>query len=118
VINISMKILRPRVAKIKRSEFGNTRIRFVAAMPPGLDKIIDAAPKKSCMDRAKNGIARTAAQIRTGHWRSAVYLKRIKKRRREDKCWFCCGQSRMTRSHVLLHCRSDKIKGEVASQVP
>jgi hypothetical protein len=37
--------------------------------------------KKSCMDRAKNEIARTAAQIRTGHWRSAVCLKRIKRHR-------------------------------------
>jgi hypothetical protein len=55
------------------------------------------------MDQARNAIARTAAQIRTGHWRSAVYLSRIKKRR-EDKCWFCEGRAKMTRSHALLHC--------------
>ena len=60
-------------------------------------------PKKSCMDGARNAIARTAAQIRTGHWRSAVYLKRIRKRR-DDGCWFCEKGARMTRSHALLHC--------------
>jgi len=54
-------------------------------------------PKKSCMDRTRNALARCAAQIRTRHWRSAVFLKRIKKRR-GDKCWLCHG-SRMTRSH-------------------
>jgi hypothetical protein len=55
------------------------------------------------MDQARNAMARTAAQIRTGHWRSAVYLRRIKKRR-EDKCWFCKGGAKMTRSHALLYC--------------
>jgi hypothetical protein len=30
------------------------------------------------IDRMRNSLARTAAQIRTGHWRSAVYLKRIR----------------------------------------
>jgi ribonuclease HI len=59
--------------------------------------------KKSCMDQARNAMARTAAQIRTGHWRSAVYLKRVRKRR-DDKCWFCEGRAKMTRSHALLHC--------------
>jgi hypothetical protein len=65
-------------------------------------------PKKSFMDQARNSIARMAAQIRTGHWRSAVYLRRIKKRRikkrRDDRCWFCEGRAKMTRSHALLHC--------------
>jgi hypothetical protein len=37
--------------------------------------------KRSCMDQARNAIARTAAQIRTGHWRSAVYFNRVKKGR-------------------------------------
>ena len=55
------------------------------------------------MDHARNAIARTAAQIRTGHWRSAVYLRRIKKRK-DDRCWFCKGGAKMTRSHALLHC--------------
>jgi hypothetical protein len=55
------------------------------------------------MDQARNAIARTAAQIRTGHWRSAVYLRRTKKRK-DDKCWFCEGRAKMTRSHALLHC--------------
>jgi hypothetical protein len=37
-----------------------------------------------------------------GHWWSAVYFKRIRKRR--DKCWSCAGGACMTRSHALLHC--------------
>jgi len=64
-------------------------------------------PKKSCLDRARNAIARTAAQIRTGHWRSAVYLKRIRKRS-DDTCWFC-NRAKMTRSHVLLHCPNERL---------
>jgi ribonuclease HI len=66
-------------------------------------------PKKSMLDRARNSIARTAAQIRTGHWRSAVYLKRIRKRE-TDHCWLCdgIGQNRhkVTRAHVLMNCRN------------
>jgi len=58
-------------------------------------------PKKSCMDRARNAIARVAAQIRTYHWRSAVYLKSIRERQ-DDKCWFC-RRNRTVGSHVLLH---------------
>jgi len=60
-------------------------------------------PKKSCLDSARNAIARTAAQIRTGHWRSAAYLKQIRKRR-DDKRWFCNGTAKMSRSHVLHYC--------------
>jgi len=52
-------------------------------------------PKKSCLDKVRNTIARTVAQICTGHWRSAEYLKRIRKGA-DDKCWFCQGRSRMT----------------------
>jgi hypothetical protein len=58
---------------------------------------------------ARDGIARCTAQIRTGRWRSAVYLRRIKKRQ-DDKCWFCRGLNRMTRSHVFLHCPNAKIR--------
>jgi hypothetical protein len=46
----------------------------------GTEEIPPPPPKKSMLDRARNSIARVAAQIRTGHWRSAVYLKRIRKR--------------------------------------
>jgi len=60
------------------------------------------------LDKARNAIARTAAQIRTGHWQSAVYLHRIRKRA-DDKCWFCQDSVKMTRSHVLLHCRNPKL---------
>jgi ribonuclease HI len=58
----------------------------------GNEEIPPPPAKKSCMDQARNSIARTAAQIRTGHWRSAVYFKRIKKRR-DDRCWFCEGKA-------------------------
>jgi hypothetical protein len=75
----------------------------------GSEEIPPPPAKKSCLDWARNSIARIAAQIRTGHWRSAVYLKRIKKRR-DDKCWFCRGRNRMARSHVLLHCPNAKIR--------
>jgi ribonuclease HI len=69
----------------------------------GAEEIPPPPPKKSCIDRTRNAIARTATQIRTGHWRSATYLKRIRKRK-DDHCWFCESQARMTRSHALLHC--------------
>jgi len=74
----------------------------------GTEEIPPPPPKKSRMDRARNTIARTAAQIRTGHWRSAVFLKRIRKRQ-DDKCWFCRGP-KMTRSHVLLYCVNDRLR--------
>ena len=64
-------------------------------------------PKKSCLDSARNAIARTAAKIRSSHRRSAVYLKMIRKRT-VDKCWFCRRSVRMTRSHVL-HCSNEKL---------
>jgi hypothetical protein len=70
----------------------------------GLEEI-SPPPQKPCLDGARNSLARTAAQIRTEHWRSAIYLKRIK-RRTDDGCWFCARQRKMTRSHVLLHCQS------------
>jgi hypothetical protein len=61
------------------------------------------------LDKARNSIA---AQIRTGHWRSAVYLKRIRKRD-TDSCWLCegrdHGQHRMSRAHVLLNCRKPRV---------
>jgi hypothetical protein len=52
----------------------------------GTEEISPPPPKKSCLDNMRNALARTAAQIRTGHWRSAVNLKRIRKMA-EDKCW-------------------------------
>jgi hypothetical protein len=50
----------------------------------------------------------TARLVGTGHWRSAIYLKRIKKRT-DDGFWFCKGGAAMTRSHVLLHCSSARM---------
>jgi len=74
----------------------------------GTEEIPPPPPKKSMLDKARNAVARVAAQIRTGHWRSAVYLHRIRKRA-DDKCWFCQDSVKMTRSHVLLHCWNPKL---------
>jgi hypothetical protein len=60
------------------------------------------------LDGAKNGLARVVVQIRTGHWKSAVYLRRIRKRA-DDRCWYCTADRKMTRSHVLLHCSNGRI---------
>jgi hypothetical protein len=66
-------------------------------------------PKKSALDKGPNSEARAVAQLRTNHWLSGVYLKRIKKRS-HDGCWFCepshnsQDTPRMTRTHVLLRC--------------
>jgi ribonuclease HI len=79
----------------------------------GTGEIPPPSPKKSCLDSMRNSIARTAAQIRTGHWRSAVYLKRIRKMA-EDKCWFCQTSVRMTRSHVFLHCPNARLRAAKA----
>jgi hypothetical protein len=56
-------------------------------------------------------LLQTAAQIRTDHWRSAVFLRGIKKRK-DDKCWFCDGEARMTRSQALLHCPNATLRAE------
>jgi hypothetical protein len=69
----------------------------------GTEEIPPPPLKKSCMDGTRNSIARTAAQVRTAHWRSAIYFKRIRKRQ-SDECWFYTKGVRMTRSHALLHC--------------
>jgi hypothetical protein len=72
----------------------------------GKETILPPSPKKSFLDRAPNRLARTIAQIRTGHWLSAAYLKRVRKNRDEnisDLCWWC-GRFRMSRTHVFLRC--------------
>jgi hypothetical protein len=75
----------------------------------GAEEIPPPPPKKSCLDNMRNSLARTITQICTGHWRSAVYLKRIRKMA-DDKSWFCQSSARMTRSHVLLHCPNAKLR--------
>jgi hypothetical protein len=75
----------------------------------GTEEIPPPPPKKSCLDRMQDSLACTTAQIRTRHWRSAVYLKRIRKMA-DDKCWFCRRPAKMTRSHVLLHCPNEKLR--------
>jgi hypothetical protein len=41
-------------------------------------------------------------------WRSAVYPK-IFRKRTDNKCWFYQDSVKMTRSHILLHCRNTKL---------
>jgi ribonuclease HI len=53
----------------------------------GIEEKPPPPPKKPCLDSMRNSIARTVAQIRTGHWRSTVYIKRTRKIA-EDKRWF------------------------------
>jgi hypothetical protein len=70
----------------------------------GKDSILSAAPKKLFLDGASNRLARTIALIRTCHWLCAPYLKRTRKNSDDevsDRCW-CCGQWRMSRTHVFL----------------
>jgi hypothetical protein len=72
----------------------------------GKDSILPPAPKKSFLDGASNRLARTIAQIRTGHWLCAPYFKRTRKNSDDevsDRCWWC-GQWRMSRTHVFLRC--------------
>jgi hypothetical protein len=75
----------------------------------GKPTITPPPPKKSALDKGPNSEARAVAQLRTNHWLSGVYLKRIKKRS-HDGCWFCepshnsQDTPRMTRTHVLLRC--------------
>jgi hypothetical protein len=72
----------------------------------GKDSILPPAPKKPFLDGAPNQLSRTIAQIRTGHWLFAPYLKRTRKNRDDkvsDRCWWC-GQWRMSRTHVFLQC--------------
>jgi hypothetical protein len=75
----------------------------------GTEEIPPPPPKKSCLDCVRNSLARTVAQIRTGHWESAVYLKRVHKMA-EVKCWFCRPTARVARSHVLLHCPNARLR--------
>ena len=54
------------------------------------EEILSPPPKKSCMDKTRSALARTTAQIQTGYWRSAVFLKRMRERK-DNKCWSCPG---------------------------
>jgi hypothetical protein len=75
--------------KLRISEkFRNAKVSWNKAPEHhGTEEVPPPPPKKSFLDSMRNALARSAAQIRTGHWRSAVYLKRIRKMV-EDKCWF------------------------------
>jgi hypothetical protein len=45
------------------------------------------------------------------HWTLEVgCLPEENKKRRDNKCWFCRGRNRMTRSHVFLHCPYARIR--------
>jgi hypothetical protein len=55
----------------------------------GKESITPPAPKKSFLDRASNRLAKTIAQIRTGHWLCAPYVKRVRKNREEQVSHKC-----------------------------
>jgi hypothetical protein len=50
----------------------------------GKETIRPPTPKKLFLDRTPNRLARTIVQIRTGHWLSAPYLKRVRKNLEEQ----------------------------------
>jgi hypothetical protein len=78
----------------------------------GKDSILPPAPKKSFLDGASNRLARTIAQIRTGHWLCAPYLKTTRKNSDDevsDRCWWC-GQWRMSHTHVFLLCMHQSLE--------
>jgi hypothetical protein len=88
---------------------GYTATANIELRATGKHTITPPPPKKSALDKGPNSEARAVAQLRTNHWLSGVYLKRIKKRS-HDGCWFCepshnsQDTPRMTRTHVLLRC--------------
>jgi hypothetical protein len=71
--------------------------------------ILPPPPKERAMNNARNSEEREVGQLRTNHWLSGVYLKRIKKRS-DDGRWFCeplhnsSDTPRMTWTRVLLRC--------------
>jgi ribonuclease HI len=75
----------------------------------GKHTIIPPPPKKSAMDKARDSEARISSQLRTNHWLSGVYLKRIGKRAHAG-CWVCENRydhvrpPKMTRTHVMIRC--------------
>jgi hypothetical protein len=72
----------------------------------GKKTILPPTLNNSFLDRAPNQLAGAIAQIRTGHWLSTPYLKRVRKNREElisDLCWWC-GRFGMSRTHVFLRC--------------
>ena len=68
------------------------------SLQPGRGEAQHGSEKVPSLDRTKNG----TAQIRTVRWRSAVYMKRIRKYE-YNGCWFFSGRNRMARSHALFH---------------
>lgn len=66
--------------KLRVSETYNAAKAAWTAAPEnwGTEEIPSPPPKKSCAGRARNSVARAAVQIRTGHWRLAVFLCRIR----------------------------------------
>jgi hypothetical protein len=67
-------------------------------------------PKKSALDKAPNREARLTSQLRTKHWLSGVYLKRILKHSHAGCCFYDLylgkepGPPKITRTHDLLRC--------------
>jgi hypothetical protein len=63
------KIVSEQYTAVANIEF-RAKGKFTITPPP---------PKKSALEKGPNSEARAIAQLRTNHWLSGVYLKRIKK---------------------------------------
>ena len=75
----SVVILRPRVT----GSFG--AVGAVKAARSTTTPESRKSRPRPCADRARDSAARVATQIRSGHWRPAAFLRRVRKRR-EDRC--------------------------------
>jgi hypothetical protein len=60
--------------------------------------------KKSCLDHMLNSLARTAAQIRTGHWRSAVCVPQEDPEESGRSVLVLQRVGQLEDDHVLLYC--------------
>jgi hypothetical protein len=74
---------RPSIAWLKERISQHYAMAKDMETDKGKDSILPPPPKKSFLDCASNKLARTIAQIRTGHWLCGPYLKRIRKDRNE-----------------------------------
>jgi hypothetical protein len=60
---------------------------------------------KSFLDRASDKLARTIAQIKTGHWLCELFLKPIRKDCNEPVSDPICVGGVVPHTHVFLRCR-------------
>jgi hypothetical protein len=75
------KLAEPQLPGLKKEFLNTTQWLRITESERGQDLILPLASKKSFLDGAPNRLALTIAQIRTGHWLYASYLKRTRKNR-------------------------------------